>query len=104
MNPEFGKTGGFPGNQLPPPIYGDAELKWIHTSILWLTGNHEMIYDSERVVRRAARLVPRLKIGVIHNANSKHPVQARPSPAPVAPPGLPGPSISVPILLAIVIT
>ncbi|MGB9591589.1 MAG: alpha/beta fold hydrolase [Candidatus Kryptoniota bacterium] len=73
---ELGKTGGFPSNQFPPPVYTDQELREIHTPILLLIGDHEVIYKPERVISRATRLVTGLKAEIIPNANHNAQVTA----------------------------
>jgi pimeloyl-ACP methyl ester carboxylesterase len=71
-----GKVSGFPSYQLPPPIYSDEELCKIQTPMLLLIGDHEVIYDPQRVIRRATRLVPHLKAEIIPNANHNAQVTA----------------------------
>jgi pimeloyl-ACP methyl ester carboxylesterase len=70
------KTNGFPSNQLPPPVYTDDELRQIQTPMLLLIGDHEVIYNPERVIRRATRLVAGLKAEIIPNANHNAQVTA----------------------------
>jgi pimeloyl-ACP methyl ester carboxylesterase len=66
---ELSKISGFPCNQLPPPVYSDAELRSVCTPILLLIGDHEVIYRPECAIRRAARLVLGLKAEIVPNAN-----------------------------------
>jgi pimeloyl-ACP methyl ester carboxylesterase len=73
---ELGKICGFPCNQILPPVYRDAELSQISTPILLLIGNHEVIYDPERAIRRATRLVHGLKAEIVPNANHNAQVTA----------------------------
>jgi pimeloyl-ACP methyl ester carboxylesterase len=73
---EFGKTKGFPSNQLQPPVYSDQELRKIQTPMLLLIGDHEVIYNPERVIKRATRLVVGLKAEIIPNANHNAQVTA----------------------------
>ncbi len=73
---ELGKTSGFPSNQLPPPVYNDQELRKIHTPMLLLIGDHEVIYNPERVIKRATSLVTGLKGEIIPNANHNAQVTA----------------------------
>jgi pimeloyl-ACP methyl ester carboxylesterase len=73
---ELGKISGFPCNQLPPPVYSDAELRQICIPMLLLIGDHEVIYDPERVIRRARRLVPGLKAEIVPSANHNAQVTA----------------------------
>ena len=47
----------------------DEELRKIHTPALLLIGDHEVIYNSQRVIQRATRLVAGLKAGIVPNAN-----------------------------------
>lgn len=70
------KTNGFPSCQLAPPVFSDEELRRIHTPMLLLIGDHEVIYNPRRVIRRATRLVPGLKAGIIPNANHNAQVTA----------------------------
>jgi pimeloyl-ACP methyl ester carboxylesterase len=64
-----GKVNGFPSNQLMPPVYRDEELGRIRAPMLLLIGDHEVIYNPQKAIRRAARLVPGLKAEIIPNAN-----------------------------------
>jgi pimeloyl-ACP methyl ester carboxylesterase len=73
---ELGKLCGFPSNQLPPPVYSDEELRKIRTPMLLLIGDHEVIYNPERVIRRATKLVAGLKAELVPNANHNAQVTA----------------------------
>jgi pimeloyl-ACP methyl ester carboxylesterase len=73
---QVGKTSGFPSNQLPPPVYSDEELRKIRTPMLLLIGDHEVIYNPERVIRRATSLVAGLKAEMIPGANHNAQVTA----------------------------
>lgn len=73
---ELSKTSGFPSNQLPPPVYTDGELRKIQTPILLLIGDHEVIYDPQRVIQRAKRLVAGLEAEIVPNANHNAQVTA----------------------------
>jgi len=73
---EIGKTSGFPSNQLTPPVYNDNELRQIHTPMLLLIGDHEVIYNPERVIKRATNLVAGLRGEIIPNANHNAQVTA----------------------------
>jgi len=73
---ELSKTSGFPSNQIPPPVYTDDELRKIQTPMLLLIGDHEVIYNPERVIQRATRLIAGLKAEIIHNANHNAQVTA----------------------------
>jgi pimeloyl-ACP methyl ester carboxylesterase len=53
----------------PPSVFSDKELSSILTPVLLLIGDHEVIYKSGRVIRRATRLVPNLKAEIVPNAN-----------------------------------
>jgi pimeloyl-ACP methyl ester carboxylesterase len=53
----------------PPTVFTDAELRRIQTPILLLIGDHEMIYNPDRVIRRATRLLPNLQAAIVPNAN-----------------------------------
>ncbi len=70
------KTNGFPSNQFIPPVYSDEELSKIHTPMLLLIGDHEVIYNPQRVIRRAVRLVDGLRAEVVPNANHNAQVTA----------------------------
>lgn len=52
-----------------PTVFRDAELRAIRSPVLLLIGDHEVIYNPERVIRRATRLVAGLKAEVVPNAN-----------------------------------
>jgi pimeloyl-ACP methyl ester carboxylesterase len=71
-----GKVNGFPSNQLPPPVYSDEELRKVQTPMFLLIGDHEVIYDPQRVILRATSLVPCLKAEIIPNANHNAQVTA----------------------------
>jgi pimeloyl-ACP methyl ester carboxylesterase len=73
---EAGKVGGFPSNQLPPPVYSDEELRGIKAPMLLLIGEHEVIYNPQRAIQRATRMVPNLKAEIIPNANHNAQVTA----------------------------
>jgi pimeloyl-ACP methyl ester carboxylesterase len=73
---ELSKINGFPSNSLPPPVYSDNELCKIQTPTLLLIGDHEVIYQPDRVIRRAARLVTGLKAEIVPNANHSAQVTA----------------------------
>jgi pimeloyl-ACP methyl ester carboxylesterase len=53
----------------PPSVFSDAELRKIHTPVLLLIGDHEVIYNPEGVIRRATRLVAGLQAEIVPNAN-----------------------------------
>ncbi len=59
---------GVPGH-VPPSIFTDDELRKIQTPMLLLIGDHEVIYNSKRVIRRATRLVNGLRAEIVPNAN-----------------------------------
>jgi pimeloyl-ACP methyl ester carboxylesterase len=52
-----------------PTIFSDKELRQIHTPVLLLIGDHEVIYKPEDAIRRATRLLAGLKAEIIPNAN-----------------------------------
>jgi pimeloyl-ACP methyl ester carboxylesterase len=56
-------------NHTPPVVFRDEELRQIQTHVLLLIGDHEVIYDPARVIRRASRLLPHLKSEIVPNAN-----------------------------------
>jgi pimeloyl-ACP methyl ester carboxylesterase len=53
----------------PPTVFTDEELQKIHTPLLLLIGDHEVVYNIRRVIRRATRLLPNVKAEIIPNAN-----------------------------------
>jgi pimeloyl-ACP methyl ester carboxylesterase len=53
----------------PPTVFTDEQLEKIKIHMLLLIGDHEVIYNSERVIRRATRLMPNLKAEIVPNAN-----------------------------------
>jgi pimeloyl-ACP methyl ester carboxylesterase len=56
-------------NSVVPRVLRDEELRRIHCPVLLLIGDHEVIYDPEKVFRRATRLVAGLTAELIPNAN-----------------------------------
>jgi pimeloyl-ACP methyl ester carboxylesterase len=56
-------------NSAVPRVFSDVELRQVHTSVLLLIGDHEVIYKPEKAIRRATRLVAGLKAEIIPNAN-----------------------------------
>jgi pimeloyl-ACP methyl ester carboxylesterase len=52
-----------------PVVFSDDELRKIQAPVLLLIGDHEVIYRPEAAIRRAARLLPKLKAQVVPNAN-----------------------------------
>jgi pimeloyl-ACP methyl ester carboxylesterase len=68
------KLAGYPRyrpsrNSFSPHVFSDKELRRIQAPVLLLIGDHEVIYDSGRVIRRAARLVRGLSAVIVPNAN-----------------------------------
>jgi pimeloyl-ACP methyl ester carboxylesterase len=68
------KIAGYPRyrptrNSFAPRVFTDEELRQIHKPILLLIGDHEVIYDPRRAIKRAIRLVTGLKAEIIPNAN-----------------------------------
>ena len=53
----------------PPSVFSDEELRKIHTPVLLLIGDREVVYKPDQVIRRANHLMPSLKAGIIPNAN-----------------------------------
>jgi pimeloyl-ACP methyl ester carboxylesterase len=53
----------------PPTVFNDEDLRMIHTPVLLLIGDHEVIYNPQRVIQRATRLVSGLKAEIVPNAN-----------------------------------
>jgi pimeloyl-ACP methyl ester carboxylesterase len=56
-------------NSFAPHVFSDEELKSIQNPVLLLIGDHEVIYKSNKVIRRATHLVPNLKAEIVPNAN-----------------------------------
>jgi pimeloyl-ACP methyl ester carboxylesterase len=56
-------------NSFAPHVFSDEELKKIQNPVLLLIGDHEVIYESDKVILRAGRLVPNLKAEIVPNAN-----------------------------------
>jgi pimeloyl-ACP methyl ester carboxylesterase len=52
-----------------PSIFSGKELRKIRIPILLLIGDHEVIYDPKRVIRKATRSIAGLKAEIILNAN-----------------------------------
>jgi pimeloyl-ACP methyl ester carboxylesterase len=52
-----------------PTVFSDEELRKIHSPVLLLVGDHEVIYKPEDAIQRATRLVINLKAEIIPNAN-----------------------------------
>lgn len=52
-----------------PTVFSDNELHGIRTPILLLVGDHEVIYDPQRVIQRASRSVLGLRAKIIPDAN-----------------------------------
>ncbi len=71
-----GKVNGFPSNQLSPPVYNDKELHKLLTPMLLLIGDHEVIYNPQRAIRRATSRVAGLKAEIVPNANHNAQVTA----------------------------
>jgi pimeloyl-ACP methyl ester carboxylesterase len=56
-------------NSFSPHVFSDEELQRIQAPVLLLIGDHEVIYDPQRVIARATKLVPALKAMIVPNAN-----------------------------------
>jgi pimeloyl-ACP methyl ester carboxylesterase len=56
-------------NPAPPKVFSDSELREIRTPVLLLIGDHEVIYDPKKVIRRATRLMADVKAEIVPNAN-----------------------------------
>lgn len=56
-------------NRSVPRVFRDEELRKIQAPVLLLIGDHEVIYQPERAIRRATRLVSNLKTEIVPNAN-----------------------------------
>jgi len=54
---------------ISPSIFADRELRKISTPILLLIGDHEVIYNPQRVIQRASRLVTNLRAEIVLHAN-----------------------------------
>jgi pimeloyl-ACP methyl ester carboxylesterase len=53
----------------PPSVFSDGDLRKIHTPVLLLIGDHEVIYKPGQAIARATRLVPNLHAVIVPNAN-----------------------------------
>jgi pimeloyl-ACP methyl ester carboxylesterase len=56
-------------NSFTPHVFSDEELRQIHAPVLLLIGDHEVIYNADRVIQRATRQVPNLIAEIVPNAN-----------------------------------
>jgi pimeloyl-ACP methyl ester carboxylesterase len=56
-------------HHVPPSVFTDEELRRIRTPTLLLIGDHEVIYEPQRAIRRASRLVAGLRAEIVPNAN-----------------------------------
>jgi pimeloyl-ACP methyl ester carboxylesterase len=56
-------------NSAVPRVFSDQELRRIHAPVLLLIGDHEVIYNPARVMRRATRLVSGLRAELVPEAN-----------------------------------
>jgi len=68
------KLAGYPRyrpsrNSFSPHVFSDKELRQIQIPVLLLIGDHEVIYDPDRVIQRATRLVRGLRASIVPNAN-----------------------------------
>ena len=52
-----------------PKVFRDEELRRVKAPTLLLIGDHEVIYNTEQVARRARRLVEGLQYAKVHDAN-----------------------------------
>ena len=51
------------------PVFTDEELKRIAVPILLLIGDHEIMYEPQKALERATRLIPKLQTELIPNAS-----------------------------------
>jgi pimeloyl-ACP methyl ester carboxylesterase len=70
----IGVVAGYPRyrpsrNSFAPHVFSDKELGQVQASVLLLIGDHEVIYDPDKVIQRASRLLPNLKAEIVPNAN-----------------------------------
>ena len=65
---ELNAVEGHPRHSFPA-VFSDSELQSIRTPILLLVGDHEVIYEPQRVIRQASRLVAGLRAKIITDAN-----------------------------------
>lgn len=66
--------GGYPRyrptrNKVVPSVLNDEELRKVRTPVLLLIGDHEVIYNPQRAILRATRLVENLRAEIVPNAN-----------------------------------
>jgi pimeloyl-ACP methyl ester carboxylesterase len=52
-----------------PSVFSDEELLGVRTPLLLLIGDREVIYEPDRVIRRATRMVTGLKAEIVSKAN-----------------------------------
>ena len=52
-----------------PSVFGENELRKIQTPLLLLVGDHEVIYNSRKVIEKASSTVPGLRAEIVPNAN-----------------------------------
>jgi pimeloyl-ACP methyl ester carboxylesterase len=56
-------------NTFSPHVFSDEELRKVQAPILLLIGDHEVIYNPARVIKRTTRLMPGLIAKIVPNAN-----------------------------------
>ena len=56
-------------NSIRPHVFSNNELRNIKNPILLLIGDHDVIYEPDRAIRRATTLIPSLKAEIIPKAN-----------------------------------
>jgi pimeloyl-ACP methyl ester carboxylesterase len=56
-------------NSAVPRVFSDKELRQIRAPVLLLIGDHEVIYEPEKAIRRATRLVSGLRAEIVPSAN-----------------------------------
>jgi pimeloyl-ACP methyl ester carboxylesterase len=68
------KVSGYPRyrptrNSIAPYVFDDDELRKVKSPVLLLIGDHEVIYKTEKALKRAMDLVEGLKASIVPNAN-----------------------------------
>jgi len=55
--------------QVFPAVFSDEQLASVKIPVMLLLGDHEIVYDINKVITRAGNLIPGITIQVISNAN-----------------------------------
>ena len=66
---QIGLSEGKPVNMVFPIVFKQADLQRIQVPTWLLIGDHEVIYKPEATIRKALRMMPNIKTGIIPQAN-----------------------------------